>query len=100
MQGYFTQNLVNAKKYARHAALKGNAVFVPHLLYTQFLDDSVEEERSIGIESGKEFLRCCDELWAFARDYEHCSSGMKAEIDEARTLSSIKCIKFIDPETL
>ena len=35
-KGDVKANIENAKKYARFAALKGNAVFVPHLFYPQF----------------------------------------------------------------
>lgn len=99
LHGYYTQNLANAKRYARYATLKGYAVFVPHLLYTQFLNEESEAERKLGIESGIEFLHVCDELWAFARDYESCSDGMKKEIDEAKTNPFIKIV-FIDPATI
>ena len=97
--GSVKQNIESAKKYARYAALKGNAVFVPHLLYPQFLDDAKENEREIGISSGIEFLWLCDEIWVFAKDERCCSNGMKAEIAEAKKNPTMK-IMYIDPESI
>lgn len=94
--GNIEKNIVNAKRYARYAAMKGNAVFVPHLLYPQFLDDSNDYERNIGIQSGIEFLWFCDEIWVFAKNENLCSEGMKKEIEEAKKNPGMKIV-FIDP---
>lgn len=94
-RGNIVDNVNNAKKYARYAAMKGYAVFCPHLLYTQFLDDDVEVERSLGIDSGIEFLKKCDEVWVFAHDYDHCTLGMKAEINVCK--DDYSKIRYIDP---
>ena len=97
--GSVKRNIESAKKYARYAALKGNAVFVPHLLYPQFLDDAKENEREIGIRSGIEFLQICDEMWVFAKDEQCCSEGMKVEIEEAKKNPRIKIV-YVDPESI
>lgn len=96
LSGDVAKNIENAKKYARFAASMGNAVFVPHLLYTQFLNDELEDERNIGIQSGIEFLKLCDEIWVFAKDYESCTPGMRMEIDTALKNPSLK-LKYVDP---
>lgn len=98
-KGDVKANIENAKKYARFAALKGNAVFVPHLLYPQFLDDASESEREIGIQSGIEFMHLCDEVWVFAKDEASCTEGMKKEIDAAKKDKFLR-IKFFDPKTI
>lgn len=36
----------------RDSSMRGEAPFASHLLYTQFLDDDVPEERAIGLECG------------------------------------------------
>ena len=97
--GSVKRNIESAKKYAHYAALKGNAVFVPHLLYPQFLDDAKENEREIGIRSGIEFLWLCDEIWVFAKDEQCCSNGMKVEIEEAKKNPRIKIV-YVDPESI
>ena len=96
-RGNVEENIKKAKQYAKYASLKGNAVFVPHLLYTQFLDDSIEQEREAGINSGLEFLKLCDEMWVFANDYDHCTTGMKQEIDACYQKPKSIMIKYIDP---
>lgn len=89
-------NTENAKRYAKYAARSGNAVFVPHLMYPQFLDDTVKSDRELGIQSGIEFLRLCNEIWVFAKDEVSCTAGMKRELEEARQNPMVK-IKFVDP---
>ena len=98
LRGEYQENIKNAKKYARYAALKGNAVFAPHLLYTLFLTDDKEDERNIGIQSGKTFMSFCDEVWVFAKDEKSCSEGMLQEIEATKSLS--KVVKFVDPKVV
>ena len=77
-------NLCNARTYARKAALLGHVPFAPHLLFPQFLDDSLPEERQLGIRLGLLQLAECDELWVFG--YE-ISAGMSIEIEKAKVAS-------------
>lgn len=99
LRGDVAKNIENAKRYARFASSMGNAVFVPHLLYPQFLDDDLEFERNIGIRSGIEFLKSCNEIWVFAKDYDFCTEGMRKEIDCAKGNPSLK-LKYIDPSSI
>jgi len=77
----FSYRLKVTRKIAKTVVLYGHEVIVPHLMYTQFLDDAVEEERAIGLRSSKKLLRVCDVV--FADTHKGISSGMKAEIEEA-----------------
>lgn len=61
----------------RLAANKGLAPFAPHLFYTQFLDDNIEQERNIGIESGISFMHACDLIWVLNTKL---TEGMRSEI--------------------
>ena len=54
-----------------------------HLLYPQFLDDNDLVQRSAGLTMGHRVLLACDELWVCG---ERISSGMAAEITEAKKL--------------
>mgnify|MGYP000854556294 CR=1 FL=1 len=74
------------QNYAR-AAMKdslgrGEAPFVPHLLYTQVLDDTKPLEREAGMRAGTAILIQCDKLVAYID--LGVSNGMKAEMDIAR----------------
>lgn len=81
-RGDVEKNVENAALYTKRALMMGCAVEVPHLSYTLALDDSVPEEREIGILAGLEKLHGCDEIWVFG--LENPSEGMKREIAEAR----------------
>lgn len=58
---------------------QSNIPFAPHLLFTQFLDDSKENERNAGIAMGTAMLEFCDEVWVFGEP----TPGMRMEIDAA-----------------
>ena len=53
----------HAKILARQAIACGLRPVVPHLLYTQFLDDSQPTERTQGLASGSDDLRECSQVW-------------------------------------
>lgn len=65
---------------ARKAVLEGAIPIVPHLYFTQFLDDNKPEEQELGICMGLILLRECDEMWVCG---ECISSGMETELDFA-----------------
>lgn len=67
------------------AAIRGGcAPFAPHLLYTQFLDDTEIGDRDIGIAAGLAYLRICDELWRPAG--VDPTDGMRSEIAIATSI--------------
>lgn len=61
------------------------APFAPHLLYPQFLTDTVPSDREAGIDAGIAFLRTCSEVWVY--DRLGVSRGMLREIAEAEAQS-------------
>jgi hypothetical protein len=75
-------NLILARDYCKFVTDSGLAPFAPHLIYTQFLDDSFKQERELGINAGLAFLERCDEMWVFVRN-NVISKGMRKEINEA-----------------
>ena len=81
-RGNVETNLENARRYCRFAIRRGGIPYAPHLLFTQFLDDSVAHERELGLELGLSMLSICDELWAFGV----ATAGMALEISEAERL--------------
>ncbi len=90
LRGNIEGNMEKAKGYCRDIIKKHPDVipFAPHIYCTQFLDDTVTEERKKGIQIGNEILKTwCDELWVFGvRSLQDASSGMQAEIAMARDL--------------
>ena len=71
----------NAKRYSRYAVDAGAIPFAPHLLLPMYMKE--DSERGQALYMDMVFLRRCDELWIFG---ENITSGMQAEIDQARKL--------------
>ena len=78
--GDIEKNTASAQAYCRMAVERGCIPIAPHLLFPQFLDDSLEEERELGMFMGLVLLTKCKELWAFG---EYVSEGMEQEIRKA-----------------
>jgi len=77
LKGDYETNIKNAKGYCRMALFEyGHIPIAPHIYFTQFLDDTNETERLIGMKCGLELLPLCDFFWQFGEP----SEGMKAEI--------------------
>ena len=75
-RGDMEGNARKAAAYCRMACEQGFLPVAPHLLFPQFLNEGIEEERQLGIAMGMELLALCDEVWVFGEATE----GMAAEI--------------------
>lgn len=73
-------NSAKAAGYCRRAYEEGHLPIAPHLLYPQFMDDSVPAERSLALFMGIVLLGKCDQMWVFGKVI---SAGMKSEIEKA-----------------
>ncbi|MHB9036940.1 MAG: DUF7768 domain-containing protein [Armatimonadota bacterium] len=82
--GDIEHNVLVAQALCRMAVEAGLAPFAPHLLYTQFLDDSNNAQRDLGISMGLRFMETCDSVWVYVG--EGVSDGMRREIEHARSL--------------
>ena len=74
-------NTIRAKRYGRYAVTKRVVPIIPHLMYTQFLNEDCYEERATGLDMGLVLLSKCQEIWVFG---SRISKGMEIEIEEAR----------------
>lgn len=76
------ENNVNmARVYSRFAVRNACIPLAPHLLFPQFMDDSVPAERSIALFMGMVLLGKCEQIWVFGNTI---SKGMAAEIEKAK----------------
>ncbi len=75
-------NLEKAKRYSEYALRCGAAPVTPHF-YALCLDDSVPEEREMGMAAGLSLLWFCDEVGVFG---DQTTDGMRAEIKLAHNL--------------
>lgn len=77
----FHEQIKYTKEKSRDAVMLGYDVIVPHLYYTQFLDDNKEAEREIGMNSALNLILACNFL--ISCEKYGISKGMKAEIEFA-----------------
>ena len=82
LKGDIEANIKKANGYARFVAKECGAIpIAPHIYFTQFLDDTVPEERAFATMAGLILLSDCDELWYFG---DSVSQGMVNEIIAAK----------------
>lgn len=74
-------NVKNARDYSRFAVDNGYIPIAPHLLFPQFLDDTKDDERQLGLFFGNALMSKCAEVWVFG---DRISQGMDAKIKRAR----------------
>lgn len=73
-------NTEKARRYSRFVVRNDCIPLAPHLLFPQFLDDSVPAERSLAMFMNMILLGKCEQLWVFGGII---SAGMAAEIEKA-----------------
>lgn len=76
-RGNTNENIENARKYSRFAVRHHSIPFAPHLLFPQFLDDTLGEERQTAMFMNYVMLTKCVELWVFG---SHVSEGMAQDV--------------------
>lgn len=83
LNGNYEHNIRKAKEYctAIMMTMPDWVPVAPHVYFTQFLDDTVEAQRSMGIEAGLALLERCDAMIVFY--LQNPSQGMKKEIEYA-----------------
>lgn len=81
--GDIEKNVEFAKQCCLSVIYDGDIPFAPHLFFTQFLDDSITDQRKAGIEGGLLIMNKCDAMYVFGNTI---SDGMAIEIIEAEKL--------------
>ena len=75
------ENIENARKYSRFAVIHHSIPIAPHLLFPQFLDDTLGEDRQTAMFMNYVLLTKCVQLWVFGSSI---SEGMAQEIQWAK----------------
>lgn len=85
LRGDYEKNIRKAQEACAWVMLNfpDTIAIAPHIYFTQFLDDTNPNERSLGMEAGLALLEKCDELWVIGN---RVSEGMAAEIARAEEL--------------
>lgn len=73
-------NTQKARRYSRFAVRNACIPLAPHLLFPQFMDDTVPTERAIALFMDMVLLGKCEQIWVFG---SNISTGMAAEIEKA-----------------
>ena len=81
LSGDVEANTERARAFCRYALEQGQIPLAPHLLFPQFMNDTVPAERELAIFMDVVLLGKCSELWVLG---ETVSAGMQTEIDVAR----------------
>lgn len=79
--GCINTNIENARKYSRFAVEAHCVPITPHLLFPQFLDDRLAEDRQTAMSLNQVLLEKCSQLWVFGSVR---SEGMQQEIQWAK----------------
>lgn len=74
-----------ARYFSKKVMTEGNIPVAPHIFFTQFLDDSNERERQLGLEAGRLELTRCDEFLLVLVDGV-ISEGMRQELIDVSRL--------------
>lgn len=74
-------NVKKARAFCRFALEKNCIPLAPHLLFPQFMDDDIPQERELAMFMNMVLLGKCNELWVFG---DTISKGMAEEIAKAK----------------
>ncbi|HLF54835.1 MAG TPA: DUF4406 domain-containing protein [Candidatus Nanoarchaeia archaeon] len=91
--GNIEENCRLVEEICREVHTREVLPFVPYLASLRYLDDTIPEQRELGICVNKATLEFADELWLCG---PRISSGMKQEVEWAVQLG--KTIKCYNPE--
>ena len=84
-KGKIKTNVAYAKKCMFDSFKRGESPFASHLLYTQVLDDTIANQRAMGLQRAFNWYECA-ELMAVYTDLG-ITAGMKLGINKAKELS-------------
>lgn len=80
--GNVKRNIEYLKLCMKDCIKRGEVPFAGHLLYTQVLDDNIQEERNLGIQFHLEWIKFCDKVIVY--DDFGISDGMMKGIEFAK----------------
>ena len=90
--GDVERNLEYARLCLLDSLKRGESPLCSHLLYTQVLDDTIPEERELGINAGLEWLKVAEKHvfyidYGYSKGMLHARDISELEIEERRILT-------------
>jgi len=77
LRGDYNTNIKNAVEYCRLAGEQGVLPLAPHIIFSQWCNDTIPEQREKGLQLGLALLEKADELWVMGTQF---SQGMQGEV--------------------
>ena len=77
LRGDYNTNIKNAVEYCRLAGERGVLPLAPHIIFSQWCNDTVPQQREQGLQLGLALLQKADELWVMGTTF---SQGMQGEV--------------------
>ena len=81
LRGDYNTNIKNAVEYCSIAAELGVLPMAPHIIFSQWCNDTIPQQREQGLQLGLSLLEKSEELWVMG---DQISEGMKGEIAFAK----------------
>lgn len=81
LRGDYNQNIKNAVEYCKNACDLGVMGLAPHIIFSQWCNDTIPEQREQGLKLGLTLLEKSEELWVMGQTI---SEGMRGEIAFAK----------------
>ena len=79
-RGDVERNVEKAIRACKYVVSRGYLPLAPHLLFPQFMNDNIEEERELAMDFNSKLILKCDAFWVFG---DIVTEGMAAEIEIA-----------------
>ena len=73
LRGDYERNINKAVEYSRLVSECGLLPLAPHIIFSQWCNDTIPEQREQGLKLGLSLLEKCDEMWVMGREI---SQGM------------------------
>lgn len=77
LRGDYNTNIKNAVEYCRLAGEQGVLPLAPHIIFSQWCNDTIPQLRKQGLQFGLALLERSDELWVMGTEF---SQGMQGEV--------------------
>lgn len=77
LRGDYNTNIKKAVEYCRLAGEQGVLPLAPHIIFSQWCNDTIPEQREQGLHLGLALLEKADELWVMGTEF---SQGMQGEV--------------------
>lgn len=81
LRGDYNENIKNAVEYCKNACNLGVMGLAPHIIFSQWCNDTIPEQREQGLKLGLSLLQKSEELWVMGQTI---SEGMRGEIAFAK----------------